>query len=250
MDRRELNKLKFLEKAKQIHEGKYDYSKVQYINANTKVCIICPEHKEFYQTPHHHLEGHGCKKCANVKTGSSKVMPLETFIQKANLIHSNRYNYNKCTYINARTKVIITCPIHGDFEQTPDHHLRGVGCPSCASSNGEKLVKGILDEYNINYIQQYEISIDTNINPSGKAYIDFYLPDYNILIEYNGEQHYIQREYFGGELGFNKQVNRDNFIKSYAANNGIQLVEIHYKNRTKQDILKYLEENAPEIFIK
>ena len=250
MDKRELNKQNFLSKSEEIHGRKYDYSKVQYINANTKVCIICPEHGEFMQTPHHHLEGHGCKKCANVKTGLSKVIALETFIQKANHVHNYKYDYNKCNYINARTKVIITCPFHGDFEQTPDHHLRGVGCPRCTSSKGEKLIKNILDENEIRYVEQYEISIDSNINPSGKAYVDFYLPDYNILIEYNEEQHYIQREYFGGELGFNRQINRDNFIRNYAADNKIQLIEIHYKNKTKQSILNYLKENATEIFTK
>jgi hypothetical protein len=127
-------------------------------------------------------------------------MSKNDFIQKANAIHNNKYTYDNCVYVNARTNIIITCPIHGDFKQLPCHHLNGHGCPKCKTSRGENLVKLILDKYNINYKQQYKINIDKSINPSGKAYIDFYLPDYNMFIEYNGEQHYIQREFFGGAV--------------------------------------------------
>ena len=239
----------FLNKAKIIHKNKYKYDKMNYINANTKITIICPIHGEFQQTPHHHLEGHGCKLCANIKTKQHKVMTKQNFVNKANEIHNYKYNYDKSIYKNARTNILITCPKHGDFEQLPCHHLKGHGCPKCKISKGENLVKLILDKYKINYKQQYKINIDSDINPSGRAYIDFYLPDYNIFIEYNGEQHYIQREFFGGAMQFNKQKARDLFIKKYSEINNMKLIEISYKLKTEESILKYLNEHAAEIFI-
>ena len=91
----------------------------------------------------------------------------------------------------------------------------------------EKKVK-FLKEQNINFIPQYEISIDTHINPSGKAYVDFYLPDYNTFIEYNGKQHYVPIKYFGGIVQFDQQQERDSYIKNYCESKNIKLLEIRY----------------------
>lgn len=122
----------FIYKAKQIHGDKYDYSKVEYMNNHTKICIICPDHGEFLQSPNHHLRGAGCPKCANIK----HKLGLDAFIQKAKNIHGNKYIYNKdkINYVNNHTKICITCPVHGDFWQTPSGHLRGWGCSLCAKS--------------------------------------------------------------------------------------------------------------------
>lgn len=116
----------FIQKARKVHGDKYDYSKVDYKNNSTKVCIICPEHGEFWQTPNSHLLGSGCPSCSNVKKKTT-----EDFIKEAKEIHGGKYDYSKTDYINERTKVIITCPIHGDFLQLPKNHLRGQGCPEC-----------------------------------------------------------------------------------------------------------------------
>ena len=121
----------FIEKARKIHSDKYDYSKVNYINNHTKVCIICPEHGEFWQKPLAHILGFGCSKCSN-----NHKLTTQEFIEKSNLIYNDKYIYNKVKYINNNTPVIITCPIHGDFEQTPRQHLKGNGCPIC---NGSKI---------------------------------------------------------------------------------------------------------------
>lgn len=182
----------WIEKAKTVHGNKYDYSKVEYIDSKTKVCIICPEHGEFWQVPNNHLKTGGCPKCGKLKITSD----TNSFIQKATLLHKDKYDYNKVKYKTNSTPVIITCPIHGDFEQTPNHHLSGQGCPICNSSKGEIYIENYLKLHNIKYIHQYAINIDKNINPSGKAYIDFYIPDLNIAIEYNGEQHYKSIKYF------------------------------------------------------
>ena len=116
----------FIDKAKKIHGNKYDYSKVVYKNNYTKVCIICPEHGEFWQTPNNHLKGYGCSKCSgNCKKNNND------FITKAKNIHGDKYEYSKINYINSRTKICIICPEHGEFWQTPNSHLSGCGCPEC-----------------------------------------------------------------------------------------------------------------------
>jgi very-short-patch-repair endonuclease/transposase-like protein len=123
----------FISKAIKIHKNRYDYSKVNYINAKTKINIICKAHGEFEQTPSNHLSKYNCQKCAkNFKLDTLK------FIEKAKEIHKDIYDYSKVNYINADTKIIIICKIHGEFTQQPDFHLnRKCGCPKC--SNNVKL---------------------------------------------------------------------------------------------------------------
>jgi len=121
----------FIAKASKKHGGKYDYSKVVYVNASTKVCIICPVHGEFWQTPNAHLIGQGCPKCGTKKRSEEHRSNTNEFVVKANKIYNNRYNYSKVNYIDAKTKVCIICPEHGEFWKTPNAHLRGGGCPIC-----------------------------------------------------------------------------------------------------------------------
>lgn len=123
----------FITRANEIHNNKYDYSKVDYINNRTKTCIICPEHGEFWQTPDVHLRGCGCPVCRYIKSSSKCRMQQDDFITRATKLHNGKYDYSKVNYKNTDTKVIIGCPIHGDFEQTPHHHLKGIGCPMCGS---------------------------------------------------------------------------------------------------------------------
>lgn len=122
----------FIAKANNVHNGKYDYSKVNYINMRTKVCIICLEHGEFWQTPHDHLNGRGCPKCKGKKISCNKIYTKDTFISKAKLVHGDKYDYSKVNYINSNTKVCIICSEHGEFWQEPKNHLQGQGCPMCA----------------------------------------------------------------------------------------------------------------------
>ena len=122
----------FVEKANEVHNFRYDYSKVEYKNSYTKVCIICPKHGEFWQTPGSHLFGHGCPEC-NKKPIHKDFSNTKEFSVKANKVHNNKYDYSKVEYKSAREKVCIICPEHGEFWQTPNSHLRGNGCPKCKS---------------------------------------------------------------------------------------------------------------------
>lgn len=113
-------------------------------------------------------------------------MSLNVFISKSKDVHTIKYDYSKVKYIDKDTKVEIICPIHGSFWQSPHSHLKGSGCPKCNQSKGEKIIEQYLNENSINFYNQYIINIDKSINPSGVAKIDFYLPEYNLFIEYNG----------------------------------------------------------------
>lgn len=125
----------FIKKAKEVHGDKYDYSKVEYCGSRKKVCIICPEHGEFFQEPSAHLRGYKCPKCGNFDRGRYKRFDKETFIQKAKEVHGEKYDYSKVEYVNSSTKVCIICHEHGEFLQIPMAHLNGEGCPKCKNKN-------------------------------------------------------------------------------------------------------------------
>jgi len=110
---------------REVHGNRYDYSKVNYIDANAKITITCLNHGDFEQTPYTHKNGSGCPKC------SGRDLTAEEVIEQFREIHGDRYDYSKVKYVKARTKVTIICPNHGDFEQTPNSHKNGNGCPSC-----------------------------------------------------------------------------------------------------------------------
>ena len=148
------SKDKFVSDADEIHKNLYDYSTSEYTNTNTKVDIICKKHGLFSQTPANHLKGQGCPKCGKERMTLAQTHNTNIFISRAIAIHKNVYNYQKCNYIAAKIKVTIVCPIHGAFEQTPDSHLRGQGCPSCADS-GFNIAKPA-------YLYYLKITTDTN----------------------------------------------------------------------------------------
>lgn len=217
---------------KKIHKNKYNYSKVKYTDLKTKVCIICPIHGEFWQIPSVHKSGCGCPKCSYIDKANKAKLSQQEFEERANKIWNNKYKYG--TYKSMHSYIEVTCPVHGTFLVTPHNHLNNCGCPECSKSSGEVIVAEFLKNNRIDYISQYKISIDKAINPSGYAYIDFYLPDYNIFIEYNGIQHYIPIEYFGGSLKFNQQVKRDEYVRNYCKQNSIKLIELPYSLNTEQ----------------
>lgn len=114
-----------------IHGDKYDYSRVEYRRMIDKVEIICPIHGSFFQEPHNHLKGYGCKLCGIESRKIKKMDTNESFIEKANKIHNGIYGYENTVYVQSQEKVCITCQKHGDFWQRPNDHLQGKGCPMC-----------------------------------------------------------------------------------------------------------------------
>ena len=127
---------RFLADATAKHGNRYDYSKVEYIDSETKITIICKVHGEFRQIPRSHISGCGCAQCGiGNRSEYMSAIASERFVGNANFTHGNVYDYSKTKYIRSRFKVIITCAYHGDFEQTPNNHLNGKGCPRCPKSN-------------------------------------------------------------------------------------------------------------------
>lgn len=121
----------FISKARKVHGDKYGYKKVKYINCETNITLLCQIHGAFNQQPRHHLNGSGCKKCRCESRHLALRTSTEEFIQKAKRVHFNYYDYSLVDYKNWRINVKIICPKHGIFEQIPNHHLRGSGCPNC-----------------------------------------------------------------------------------------------------------------------
>ncbi len=124
----------FIKKAIEVHGDYYDYSKIKYVYASTKVVIVCPMHGEFEQSPQKHLSGQGCKKCSVDRSASKCRLTTEEFIKRARSIHGTRYDYSRVDYKNNQTKVAIICPDHGLFMQTPGNHTHRTnpqGCPAC-----------------------------------------------------------------------------------------------------------------------
>ena len=223
----------FIKEAKEKHCDKYDYSNVEYINAKTNVKIICPVHGEFLQTPANHLAGRGCPKCSLEKQKKSS----EQFIKEANRIHNGRYDYLQAEYLGSFKKVKIICPEHGIFEQTPDSHLRGSGCPKCKSSHGENKIRNILQENNVLFEEQKKFKDLKDVNMLS---YDFYIPSKNLLIEYNGIQHYETKEHFGGEKALRLQQHHDWLKRKFAKDNNFTLLTISYKDDIKQSLTNFL----------
>jgi hypothetical protein len=175
-----------------IHGDKYDYKEVEYINAGTKVKIYCIKCSEFFeQIPNNHLKGFGCRRCGNIVKANKRRKPLELFIEHAQLIHGDKYGYEKVEYINAHVPVKIYCfACSTIFEQKPNNHLQGQGCPRCSLSKGYSdtslLWLKSLDEIRYPNIQ-HAGNIGEYKIPNTKYRADGYCAEYNIIFEYHGE---------------------------------------------------------------
>lgn len=218
----------FITKAQQVHGEYYDYSLVNYTNSHTKVTIICPVHGIFTQAPSGHLSGNGCEKCGKRSTKAE-------FLSKALAVHGDRYDYSKTLYELADQKVTITCKAHGDFLQAPRSHVRGNGCPNCKNSAGENKISMILKYMNVHYVKEYSFDTCRNPETSRKLIFDFYLPNHNALIEFDGSPHFIPYSYTSDQSEEAKLSNlmgiqtRDKIKTSFAVENNIPLLRISYK---------------------
>lgn len=189
----------FIFKARKVHGDKFDYHLVEYINCKLPVKIICPDHGIFEQTPDSHIRTRfSCVACSNKNSGDIKRSSKEEFIEKAQLIHGDKFDYSLVKYINSNIKVEIICPKHGVFAQRPHKHLSGHGCRKCGCSKGEQKIINYLNSKNIKYEPQYVFDDCKYIN---KLRFDFGVLNQDgkllFLIEYQGRQHY-KSVNFGG----------------------------------------------------
>jgi hypothetical protein len=210
-----LNQEIFLIKARRKWGDKYDYSLVNFISTHHRIKIIF-QGVLYEQLPNNHLKYAPEKR--NISTP-------EEFVTESREIHNNKYSYEKSVYINRSQKIVITCPIHGDFEQRPDVHLRGSGCKKCSESTGEKKVAKVLNEMGIEFKREHFFENCKNI-----FYLkfDFYLPSYRTCIEFDGIQHFEPLEVFGGVETFERLKKNDEIKNQYCEDNFIDLIRIRY----------------------
>lgn len=237
---RKLTQKEFIDRCKKIHGDNFDYSKSVYINTRTKVTIICHKHGEFEITPTNHInQKQGCWDCFLEKHRLVKL--TDKRIKKLRKIHNNKYKY-----INTEISkgfINIECPIHGIFKQYLYFHEYGHGCSECNStSRGEDIIKSFLENEKIKFHRNYQFE---DCKRKRKLKFDFYLPDFNHCIEYDGEHHFKENKYFGeGNL---KYIKENDMIKNnYCESKKIGITRIPYyefKNieNILSNVLKYLK---------
>lgn len=211
-----------------------DYDKVVYTSAFSEVTITCPAHGDFQIVATKYISGTGCPVCGDIRRGRNTISTPE-FIRQAKIKQGTTYTYPNAVYVANDEKLIITCKKHGDFEQTPKSHLRGKGCAICNESTGERKIANILNENEIRFVR--EKKFDSCINVKQLPF-DFFLPEKQILIEYQGIQHYktVKTDFFGGEEALIERQKRDQIKRDWTANSPYKLIEISYLDDISQKL--------------
>lgn len=246
---KKMTKEEFIEKANKVHGvGRYDYSEVDYKGNKIDVWIICPNHDEPYrfpQTPNAHLSGEGCLLCAG-----NKKLTLKEFIEKSNKIHGiGRYDYSKVNYINNRTEVIIICPNHDEpyeFPQKPTDHLSGKGCSLCCEkSKGEIKIRLFLTSNDIQFEREKRFKDCRDKYPLP---FDFYIPQYNLCIEFDGIQHFNPSSFVYGNTSEKEKLENFEYIQrhdriknEYCKKNRITLLRFNNLKTVEQELAEYFQ---------
>lgn len=230
----------FIEQIITIHGDKFNFPD-EYNGINTKINFECKKHGLFLQTPRGILGGVGCPDCKLDKF-------LENFIKRGKEIHENKYDYSLITeYKDRLTKMPIICPYHGVYYRNVEDHIYCErGCEICVETRGEKEIRIFLEKNNINYIPQHKFDGCRGIKNNKTLEFDFYLPELNLCIEYNGIQHYEYTEYFHKTPeNFEYRKTLDQIKIDYCKNNNISLLIIRYD----EEILSVLKEQLLKLNI-
>jgi very-short-patch-repair endonuclease/ribosomal protein S18 len=201
----------------------------EYINSKTKILHRCKvDGYEWLSIPDNVLRNSiGCPVCSG-----NNHRTHEEYVQKLKEINPNVEVVGQ--YINSQTKILHRCIIHNyEWYAYPNNFIKGNGCPLCASSNGEKIIEKWLKFNHVKYEPQkkfYKCKDKRNLP------FDFYLPEHNICIEYDGEQHYEPIEFFGGDEAFIIRQRHDKLKTDYCENNGIKLVRIAYNENIEEKL--------------
>lgn len=219
--------LEFITDARDVHGEMFDYSLDKYKGTNIKFTIKCNCCSFiFKQLPTNHLQGAGCPRCADKLT-----LTNELFIEKATKIHGDMFEYSLVSIIGNKSKVEIKCNTCGDlFLQSPNSHLKGRGCPACKSSKNERAIAVYLKKNNISYISQkmYEGLVGVGRR---RLKFDFYIPAKDLLIEFDGGQHFGKLtigKYTLTHAEYEKLKEHDRRKNEYTKNNNIKLLRIPY----------------------
>jgi very-short-patch-repair endonuclease len=204
----------YITRAKVVHEDKYSYEKTVYLRAHEKVIITCRTHGDFLQDPWNHLSGTGCKRC-------TAIYNTEDFIKKASVLHSELYDYSKVDYKTSHTNVIIGCSTCGFFEQRPNVHLRGAGCPTCVNKTQQKLLLWLKKYYDV--IPEFKSDWCIRKETGRQLRFDFLIKELNIIIELDGGQHFKQVSNWRSP---EEQINLDVYKMQKAHNNGYTVIRL------------------------
>lgn len=147
---------RFVERARKVHDDRYDYSSTDYVTTHQPVLIRCPEHGSFSQTPRAHLKGSGCSDCALRRQSEGRRLTTEQFIEKARATHGERYDYSTSEYVDSETPITIICRDHGPFRQKPLQHANiGQGCRLCQIDGykltSERFIERVAGRYEVSY---------------------------------------------------------------------------------------------------
>lgn len=228
---REERQKTFIEKANKIHGDKYIYDFIHYTNNDTPVEFICPEHGSFWSAPCDHLKGYGCGWCSGKQKHTT-----ETWISKVKNLYNGKYSFEHVNYIDNKTKVLVTCSEHGDFDVWPTNFMKEKsGCPMCKNTSQNLLYSKLQKEFP-------NIKIEEEARPQwlGLQRFDIYFPDYNIAVEYDGIQHFTPVEHFGGKLAFDKIKVLDSRKEQRCKENNCILIRVKY-NYSEQEYSNLIE---------
>ena len=236
-NKKRLTQEEYIKRCKEAHGDDYDYSKTIYEGNRKDVIVTCKKHGDFVQNAATHLKSYGCPVCSRQKQSAKMKKSQERFIEEAKKIHGDDYGYSLVDYKGCFTKVKIICPKHGVFEQSPSTHLSGSGCPHCKKSKGEERVMKWLNEHNISFEGQYKLPNESILCKNKCIIVDFYLEDYNTIIEYNGAQHYQPVDLWGGEEKFENQQERDIALRRFCKERKIKLIEIPFSKFNEIELI-------------
>ena len=249
IEKRKLGLREFIKRSKIRHREKYDYSNVNYKNQTKEVEIVCNIHGVFFQKPQYHISGSGCPKCSIIEQHEKQKKTLDEFIEDSMKVHGKKYDYSRSKYITSKDKITIICKKHGEFYSTPNNHLRGTGCPNCNISKGEEEIRLFLKSQKINFSTQHTFE---SLKMKRKLKCDFFLREFNLVIEYNGIQHYEPREFSGGINGLLRIQESDKLKEDYCKKNGIGFEVIRFdediSERINEILKKYFKKRKEDIF--
>lgn len=212
----------------------------QYINYNKPVLHRCKiDGNEWTAIPNNILKGKGCPECKKALLSLKNRKSHEEYIAEVATVNPTIKVIEQ--YDGNHTKILHRCLIDGtEWMVTPHDILEGKGCPTCNMSCGENIVRSYLMKNKIKFSYNYTFDDCKNIKPLP---FDFYLPEYNTCIEYDGEQHFKPIDIFGGAKEFYERVKRDKIKTDYCVANNITLIRIPYSQDVKFILDNYFINN-------
>lgn len=230
---KKLNTEIFISRASNVHQQKYDYSKVSYQGSQIKVCITCSEHGDFSQHPDDHLSGHGCGQCSAVLNGENQYGVLKVsfseFEKRADDVHQGKYTYDESTFGHRDKRMTIMCPEHGEFQQNRNNHIfLKHGCPEC----GRKKRRSQNEWLDYMGVINREVTIRID---SKRVQADGYDAETNTIYEFNGD-------FWHGNPDVYKDMNALNIVTKTS------YLELYEKTLRKRDLILGAGYNLVEIW--